>query len=214
MQHLPQHEIRKKENEHTRLQERLNQLLTDKDRAFKAGIEILNTLQKQGPRATWGPARKVYVSCSHAGHFFVKCFALSGRSLVSTCLVLRNIFCMVWNQYLADWRFRAFVCHTRRRKKMAQGDCNRAGGEAEAATARERRLARTMRTLQTELQDALTRNSTALLPYVSHFLFFACSLCNNQLICFVLVCALFCVCVCAFYRRVFCPRRGSICRSM
>jgi hypothetical protein len=39
-------------------------VLADKDRAFKTGIEILNALQKQGPRAQWTVGKKSVRACA------------------------------------------------------------------------------------------------------------------------------------------------------
>ncbi|XP_024387372.1 uncharacterized protein [Physcomitrium patens] len=48
------HELKKKEKEYIKLQERLNQVLMEKKKESKAGIEIMNLLQKEGrQRGTW-----------------------------------------------------------------------------------------------------------------------------------------------------------------
>ncbi|GBG69427.1 hypothetical protein CBR_g4121 [Chara braunii] len=48
------HEIRKKEKEYTKLQERLNQVVMEKKKESKAGMDIVNMLQKEGrQRGTW-----------------------------------------------------------------------------------------------------------------------------------------------------------------
>lgn len=48
-----QHEIRKKEHDYVKLQERLNMILGDRERGSRSGIDIVNTLQRQAARATW-----------------------------------------------------------------------------------------------------------------------------------------------------------------
>lgn len=48
------HELKKKEKEYIKLQERLNQVLMEKKKESKTGIEIMNLLQKEGrQRGTW-----------------------------------------------------------------------------------------------------------------------------------------------------------------
>ncbi|KAG0616971.1 hypothetical protein M758_5G156000 [Ceratodon purpureus] len=48
------HELKKKEKEYVKLQERLNQVLMEKKKETKNGIEIMNLLQKEGrQRGTW-----------------------------------------------------------------------------------------------------------------------------------------------------------------
>ncbi|EFJ06947.1 hypothetical protein SELMODRAFT_186488 [Selaginella moellendorffii] len=48
------HELKKKEKEYLKLQERLNQVLMEKKKETKAGMEIMNLLQKEGrQRGTW-----------------------------------------------------------------------------------------------------------------------------------------------------------------
>lgn len=48
------HELKKKEKEYVKLQERLNQVLMEKKKESKNGIEIMNLLQKEGrQRGTW-----------------------------------------------------------------------------------------------------------------------------------------------------------------
>ncbi|KAK4797993.1 hypothetical protein SAY86_030319 [Trapa natans] len=48
------HEMKKKEKEYMKLQERLNQVLMEKKKESKSGIEIMNLLQKEGrQRGTW-----------------------------------------------------------------------------------------------------------------------------------------------------------------
>ncbi|KAM7267268.1 hypothetical protein ACFE04_009434 [Oxalis oulophora] len=51
-QHI--HEMKKKEKEYIKLQERLNQVLMEKKKESKSGMEIMNLLQKEGrQRGTW-----------------------------------------------------------------------------------------------------------------------------------------------------------------
>ncbi|XAR51170.1 hypothetical protein NMG60_11005725 [Bertholletia excelsa] len=48
------HEMKKKEKEYIKLQERLNQVLMEKKKESKSGMEIMNLLQKEGrQRGTW-----------------------------------------------------------------------------------------------------------------------------------------------------------------
>ncbi|CAL0330350.1 unnamed protein product [Lupinus luteus] len=48
------HELKKKEKEYIKLQERLNQILMEKKKESKSGMEIRNLLQKEGrQRGTW-----------------------------------------------------------------------------------------------------------------------------------------------------------------
>ncbi|KAH9608651.1 hypothetical protein KSS87_018247 [Heliosperma pusillum] len=48
------HEMKKKEKEYIKLQERLNQLVNEKKKESKSGMEIMNLLQKEGrQRGTW-----------------------------------------------------------------------------------------------------------------------------------------------------------------
>ncbi|CAM6090935.1 unnamed protein product [Calypogeia fissa] len=48
------HELKKKEKEYIKLQEKLNQVLTEKKKETKPGLEIMNLLQKEGrQRGTW-----------------------------------------------------------------------------------------------------------------------------------------------------------------
>ncbi|KAL6965207.1 hypothetical protein U1Q18_036261 [Sarracenia purpurea var. burkii] len=48
------HEMKKKEKEYIKLQERLNQVLMEKKKESRSGMEIMNLLQKEGrQRATW-----------------------------------------------------------------------------------------------------------------------------------------------------------------
>ncbi|KAG0630759.1 hypothetical protein M758_1G202000 [Ceratodon purpureus] len=48
------HELKKKEKDYIKLQERLNQVLMEKKKESKTGIEIMNLLQKEGrQRGTW-----------------------------------------------------------------------------------------------------------------------------------------------------------------
>ncbi|KAJ7550775.1 hypothetical protein O6H91_07G117700 [Diphasiastrum complanatum] len=48
------HELKKKEKEYLKLQERLNQVLVEKRKESKSGMEIMNLLQKEGrQRGTW-----------------------------------------------------------------------------------------------------------------------------------------------------------------
>ncbi|EYU20906.1 hypothetical protein MIMGU_mgv1a008477mg [Erythranthe guttata] len=48
------HEMKKKEKDYIKLQERLNQVLIEKKKESKSGIEIMNLLQKEGrQRGTW-----------------------------------------------------------------------------------------------------------------------------------------------------------------
>ncbi|XP_075491685.1 uncharacterized protein LOC142529883 isoform X1 [Primulina tabacum] len=48
------HEMKKKEKEYIKLQERLNQVLVEKKKESRSGMEIMNLLQKEGrPRGTW-----------------------------------------------------------------------------------------------------------------------------------------------------------------
>ncbi|KAL0337814.1 UNVERIFIED_CONTAM: Afadin- and alpha-actinin-binding protein [Sesamum calycinum] len=48
------HEMKKKEKEYIKLQERLNQVLMEKKKESRSGIEIMNLLQKEGrQRGTW-----------------------------------------------------------------------------------------------------------------------------------------------------------------
>jgi len=48
------HELKKKEKEYIKLQERLNQVMMEKKKESKTGIEIMNLLQKEGrQRGTW-----------------------------------------------------------------------------------------------------------------------------------------------------------------
>ncbi|KAK8995149.1 hypothetical protein V6N11_069597 [Hibiscus sabdariffa] len=48
------HEMKKKEKEYVKLQERLNQVLIEKKKESKSGMEIMNLLQKEGrQRGTW-----------------------------------------------------------------------------------------------------------------------------------------------------------------
>jgi X breakpoint 2-interacting protein len=48
------HELKKKEKEFIKLQERLNQVLLEKKKESKTGMEIMNLLQKEGKqRGTW-----------------------------------------------------------------------------------------------------------------------------------------------------------------
>ncbi|XP_051151355.1 uncharacterized protein LOC127265551 [Andrographis paniculata] len=48
------HEMKKKEKEYTKLQEKLNQVLMEKKKESRSGMEIMNLLQKEGrQRGTW-----------------------------------------------------------------------------------------------------------------------------------------------------------------
>ncbi|GAB2291467.1 hypothetical protein Dimus_025722 [Dionaea muscipula] len=48
------HEMKKKEKEYVKLQERLNQVLNEKKKESRSGMEIMNLLQKEGrQRGTW-----------------------------------------------------------------------------------------------------------------------------------------------------------------
>jgi X breakpoint 2-interacting protein len=48
------HETKKKEKEYIKLQERLNQVLMEKKKETRSGMEIMNLLQKEGrQRGTW-----------------------------------------------------------------------------------------------------------------------------------------------------------------
>eukprot|EP00249_Psilotum_nudum_P010131 c22352_g1_i2 orf=411-1475(+) len=48
------HEMKKKEKEYIKLQERLNQVLMEKKKELRSGIDIMNLLQKEGrQRGTW-----------------------------------------------------------------------------------------------------------------------------------------------------------------
>ena len=47
------HELRKREKEAKKLQERLHSVMMEKNREAKAGMELLNALKKEGGRSTW-----------------------------------------------------------------------------------------------------------------------------------------------------------------
>ncbi|KVI01407.1 Afadin/alpha-actinin-binding [Cynara cardunculus var. scolymus] len=48
------HEMKKKEKEYIKLQERLNQVMVEKKKESRSGMEIMNLLQKEGrQRGTW-----------------------------------------------------------------------------------------------------------------------------------------------------------------
>ncbi|XVF07397.1 hypothetical protein REPUB_Repub06bG0135400 [Reevesia pubescens] len=48
------HEMKKKEKEYIKLQERLNQVLMEKKKESRSGMEIMNLLQEEGrQRGTW-----------------------------------------------------------------------------------------------------------------------------------------------------------------
>ncbi|TQE05785.1 hypothetical protein C1H46_008604 [Malus baccata] len=52
------HEMKKKEKEYIKLQERLNQVLMEKKKESRSGMEIMNLLQKEGrQRGTWNGKR-------------------------------------------------------------------------------------------------------------------------------------------------------------
>eukprot|EP00742_Colponemidia_sp_Colp-10_P006537 GILJ01007006.1.p1 GENE.GILJ01007006.1~~GILJ01007006.1.p1 ORF type:complete len:543 (-),score=104.26 GILJ01007006.1:34-1662(-) len=54
-----QHELRKREREYGRLQEQLRKVLSDRDKESKAGMDLLNALQRDGgKRGTWKNNKK------------------------------------------------------------------------------------------------------------------------------------------------------------
>uniref|UniRef100_A0A7I4AAC6 Uncharacterized protein n=1 Tax=Physcomitrium patens TaxID=3218 RepID=A0A7I4AAC6_PHYPA len=82
------HELKKKEKEYIKLQERLNQVLIEKKKDSKNGIEIMNLLQKEGrQRGTWNTKKA-------DGDFYkmiVDAYETKKQDLVAENLELRGL---------------------------------------------------------------------------------------------------------------------------